>query len=148
MKNKLFGMSLIILIGITLLAAVAFVLWQTTFSASGQHRNIMDETKLTADEFVAQSVQMEELTTNLKNKGYIVVKFNVLLESKKTKEEFEKRSVQAKSIIISALSTLTLEDVQGEEGIHHLEELLKEKFNEILHTGEVISVHTIDRKIQ
>lgn len=141
-------MSLIILIGITLLAAVAFVLWNTTFSASGQQRNTLDETQLSADEFVAQSVQTEEITTNLKNKGFIIVQFNVLLESKKTKEEFEKRNLQAKKLIIATLAELTLEELQGNEGIEKLEELLKKEFNEILQTGEVISVHTIDRKIQ
>ncbi|GAA0365116.1 flagellar basal body-associated FliL family protein [Bacillus horti] len=146
MTNKLFNMSLIILIGIALLGAVAVVLWQTT--VSGQREVIVDENRLSADQFLAQSVQTEEITTNLKTNNFIIVKFNVLMDSKKSKEEFEKRAAQAQSIIISTLSSLSPEELQGEEGIQLLEELLIEGFNEVMQLGRVIGVRTIDLKIQ
>jgi flagellar FliL protein len=141
-------MSLIILIGITLLGGIAFVLWKTTFAPVAPTEQTVSEKKLSADEMVAQSVNTESITTNLFTQDYIVIQFNILLDSPKSKEEFEKRMVEARAIIISVLSSMTPEDLKGEEGINRLEAILMTRFNEILQDGKVVRVLTIDRKIQ
>jgi flagellar FliL protein len=147
-SNKLFNMSLIILIGITLLGGIAFVLWKTTFVTASPNDEIVNEKRLTADEMVAQSVSTEIITTNLYSEDYIVIQFSILLDSSKSKEEFEKRMIEARAIIISVLSSLTPEDLKGEEGINRLEAILITRFNDILQEGKVVRVLTIDRKIQ
>jgi flagellar FliL protein len=141
-------MSLIILIGITLLGGIAFVLWKTTFATVAPTEQAVNEKKLSADEMVAQSVNTESITTNLFTQDYIVIQFNILLDSPKSKEEFEKRMVEARAIIISVLSSMTPEELKGEEGINRLEAVLMTRFNEILQDGKVVRVLTIDRKIQ
>lgn len=141
-------MSLIILIGITLLGGIAFVLWKTTFAPVAPTEQAVSEKKLSADEMVAQSVNTESITTNLFTQDYIVIQFNILLDSPESKEEFEKRMVEARAIIISVLSSMTPEDLKGEEGINRLEAILMTRFNEILQDGKVVRVLTIDRKIQ
>lgn len=141
-------MALILLIGITLLGVVGFVLWQFTFAQPPNTPVTLDQTSLSADQIVEQSVITETITTNLYTQEFAVVQFNVILDSKKTKEEFEKRSMQARSIIISVLSSMRPDDLRGAEGKDKLEATLIQQFNDILQSGNVISVLTIDLKIQ
>jgi len=150
-KNKLFNMTLIIFIGITLLGGVSYFLWKTTFAptAAGEEKEVVVEEKiLTADEVVEQSVTTDVITTNIQPKGYIVVQFGILLDSKKAKEELEKRNVQVRSIIISELASLSQDELKGSEGINRLEALLMNRVNEILLDGKVQRIYTIDLKLQ
>lgn len=103
---------------------------------------------ISADELVELSVETDEITTNLLTDNFIVTQFSVTLDSKKTKEEFEKRLKQARSTIISVLASMTPDDLKGEEGVNHLEAVLMQRFNDFLQEGKVIKVATIDRKIQ
>jgi flagellar FliL protein len=147
-NNKLFNMSLIILIGITLLGGIAFVLWKTTFPITAITDQPVEEKRLSADEMLALSVTTDVITTNLYSKDYIVIQFSILLDNKEAKQEFEKRLVQARAIIISVLSSQTAEDLRGTEGIDRLNAILMNRFNDILQTGKVEEVITIDLKIQ
>lgn len=146
-NNKLFNMSLIILIGITLLGGIAFVLWKTTFPTVINEQPV-EEQKLSADEMLSLSVTTDVITTNLYSKDYIVIQFSILLDNKEAKLEFEKRLVQARAIIISVLSSQTAEDLRGTEGIDRLNAILMNRFNEILQNGKVDEVIIIDLKIQ
>lgn len=146
-NNKLFNMSLIILIGITLLGGIAFVLWKTTFPTVINEQPV-EEQKLSADEMLSLSVTTDVITTNLYSKDYIVIQFSILLNNKEAKLEFEKRLVQARAIIISVLSSQTAEDLRGTEGIDRLNAILMNRFNEILQNGKVDEVIIIDLKIQ
>lgn len=140
-------MSLIILIGITLLGGIAFVLWKTTFPTVINEQPV-EEQKLSADEMLSLSVTTDVITTNLYSKDYIVIQFSILLDNKEAKLEFEKRLVQARAIIISVLSSQTAEDLRGTEGIDRLNAILMNRFNEILQNGKVDEVIIIDLKIQ
>lgn len=144
-KNKLVNMSIIILIGITLLGVVVVVLWNSTFATIEQP---IEPKLISADEMVKLRVYTEEITTNLFTKDYIVVEFSILLNNIKAKEELAKRNPEVKSIIISTLSSLTPDDLKGEEGINRLEAALMNRFNEILHEGKAIRVLTTTFKIQ
>jgi flagellar FliL protein len=147
-NNKLFNMSLIVLIGMSLLGVIGFVLWKYTFEVTAQQEQIVDARTLSADELVELSVETDVITTNLYTQDFIVIQFSVTLDSKKTKEEFEKRLKQARSTIISVLASMSPDDLRGEEGINHLEAVLMQRFNDFLQEGKVIKVSTIDRKIQ
>lgn len=140
-------MSLIILIGITLLGGIAFVLWKTTFPTAFSDQPV-EEHILSADEMLALRVTTDVITTNLYSKDYIVIQFSILLDNKEAKLEFEKRLVQARSIIISVLSSQTAEDLRGTEGIDRLNAILMNRFNDILQNGTVDEVIIIDLKIQ
>jgi flagellar FliL protein len=149
-KNKLFNMTLIIFIGISLLGAITFVLWKYTFApTTGSEGGVVVEEKLSADEIIEQSVTTEEIITNLyDNNDYLVIKLEILLDSVETKEELEKRMGQANAIIISELSALTKENLKGPDGINRLEAILMNRFNDILDTGKVKRVLTIKRQFQ
>ena len=147
-KNKLVNMSIIILIGITLLGIVVIVLWNSTFTGLTAEQPVVEPRTLSASETAELSVETESITTNLYNRDYVVVQFNILLDNKKAKEELEKRTPEVKAIIISTLASLTPEDLQGAEGLNHLEALLMNRFNEILHEGKAIRVLTTAFKIQ
>lgn len=141
-------MSLIILIGLTLLGGIAFVLWKTTFPITVIDDQPVEEKRLSADEMLALRVNTDVITTNLYSKDYIVIQFSILLDNKEAKLEFEKRLVQARAIIISVLSSQTAEDLKGTEGIDRLNAILMNRFNEVLQTGKVEEVIIIDLKIQ
>lgn len=147
-KNKLVNMSIIILIGITLLGIVVVVLWNSTFTSLTDEEPIVEPKLISADETVELSVETEPITTNLYTRDYVVVQFSILLDNKKAKVELEKRAPEVKAIIISTLASLTPDDLKGEEGLNHLEAILMNRFNEILHEGKAIRVLTTDFKIQ
>lgn len=141
-------MSIIILIGITLLGIVVVVLWNSTFTSLTDEEPIVEPKLISADETVELSVETEPITTNLYTRDYVVVQFSILLDNKKAKVELEKRAPEVKAIIISTLASLTPDDLKGEEGLNHLEAILMNRFNEILHEGKAIRVLTTDFKIQ
>ncbi|WP_202077097.1 flagellar basal body-associated FliL family protein [Caldalkalibacillus salinus] len=151
LNNKLFNMSLIIIVGMTLLGGIAFVLWKTTFETTAHGTDIqqpVQANELTADEVNAYSVRTEQITTNLASDDFIIVEFYVTMDGEESKDEFEKRIMEARAATISVLAGETPDTLRGEEGIDRLEAKLMQRYNEILHTGKVIRVQTIDRKIQ
>ena len=58
-------------------------------------------------------------------------------DSKKAKQELEKRMFQVKNIIILELSDKTAETIKGKEGHKQFEEELKGKINEIMQEGKI-----------
>ena len=87
------------------------------------------------------SVDIKEITTNLASNDFIRISFKIQTDSKKAKEELQKRDFQVNNIIILELSGLEVEEIQGKEGQLKLEETLKTKINEILQEGKVQKVY-------
>lgn len=134
MKNKLVMTMLIVLIVITLVGAVAIVMLLNANNQTGQ-------TEPTIDEVLESTVDIEEITTNLASNDFIRISFKIQTDSKKAKEELDKRNFQVHNIIILELSGLKAEDIQGKEGQLKLEETLKTKINEIMQDGEIRKVY-------
>ncbi|WP_260471862.1 flagellar basal body-associated protein FliL [Bacillus sp. HMF5848] len=95
----------------------------------------------TIDEILEQSVDIPEITTNLLDGRFVVIQFKVQTDSKKTKEELEKRSFQVKNIIIQEVSEMTAKEFQGRAGKEDLEKLLKLRINELMSEGTVEKVY-------
>jgi flagellar FliL protein len=95
----------------------------------------------TIDEVLEMSVDIKEITTNLASNDFIRISFKIQTDSKKAKEELQKRDFQVNNIIILELSGLEVEEIQGKEGQLKLEETLKTKINEILQEGKVQKVY-------
>lgn len=138
-QNRLFNMALMIIIAIALISVVAIYVWQTILPTS--NNVIPTEVKsLTADQMVEFSVDTEEITTNLKTKNYIIVRFNITADSKHSKTELEKRMPQVHQIIIKTFAELTPDDIEGQEGLNKLEAKLLNEINEIMQEGKIIQV--------
>lgn len=140
-KNKLLNIMIIILIAITLVGVVAyFVIANFTKVDSSKEPTI--------DEILKVSIDTEEMTTNLNDGSYLVIRLTITADSKKTREELEKRNFQINNILIQELSSMESEQFTTKEGLLEVEELLKMRLNEIVQTGTVQRVYITNRLIQ
>lgn len=124
----------ILLVIIALVGAVAIIMLLNT-------NNQSKDSEPTIDEVLEMSVDIKEITTNLASNDFIRISFKIQTDSKKAKEELQKRDFQVNNIIILELSGLEVEEIQGKEGQLKLEETLKTKINEILQEGKVQKVY-------
>lgn len=125
---------IILLMAILLLAAFAIII-----ILKNEVKN--DNGEPTIDEIIKVSVDVPEITTNLNDGRYIKISLKVQTDSKKAKEEFEKRDFQVKNIIITELSEMDETSLEGKDGKLEFQEKMKERFNEIMQNGEVINVY-------
>ncbi len=93
------------------------------------------------EEVLKVSVDVPEITTNLKNGQFIKISFKVQTNSKKAKKELEKRDFQVKNIIISELSEMDRSSLDNKEDKLKFEEKLKEQFGELMQNGKIIKVY-------
>lgn len=132
--SKLWKIMLIILVSITLISVVALVI---VLKFTGNQ----EKKAPTADEIVASSVDVPEITTNLADGSFIKISFKIQMDSEDGKAEAEKRDFQIKDIIIEQLSTMKPADFNGEQGKTNLKNRLKEKISQIMQDGKVEQVY-------
>lgn len=134
MSKKLINTMIVLLTAILLLAALALIIVMKFNSAD-------DNKEPSIEEVLKVSVDVPEITTNLKNNQYVKISFKVQTDGKKAKEEFTKRDFQVQNLMISELSEMKASDLQGKEGQKNLEESMKTKINELMQSGEVVKVY-------
>ncbi|MCZ0755302.1 flagellar basal body-associated protein FliL [Anoxybacillus sp. J5B_2022] len=134
MVSKLWKIMLVTLVSITLISVVALVI---VLKFTGNQ----EKKAPTADEIVASSVDVPEITTNLADGSFIKISFKIQMDSKDGKAEAEKRDFQIKDIIIEQLSMMKPADFNGEQGKTNLKNRLKEKINQIMQDGKVEQVY-------
>lgn len=134
MKAMLTSILIIIAIGVAVLIVVLNMNQEKTSGAQ------------TIDDIVRYSYETPEITTDLEDGSYVKVQFQVVTDSKKAREEIEKRDFQIKNILIKELAVMTEEDFKSR--LTELEATVKDKLNEIMTEGEIIDVYTIDKILQ
>lgn len=140
-NNKVVMTMLVLLLVITLAGAGAFIyIWKFTGDEKEKEPSI--------EEILESSVDVEEITTNLAADNFIRISFKIQTDSKKAKEELEKRDFQVKNIIIQELSEKTTEDLKGKNGQIKLENDLKDKINELMQEGKVVQVYIVNSLLQ
>ncbi|WP_270583014.1 flagellar basal body-associated protein FliL [Bacillus smithii] len=140
-RNKLLTIMLIILTVITLAGAVALVIMLKSNSGhQGKEPDI--------DQVLECSVDVPEITTNLASNDFIRISFKIQTDSKKAKQELEKRDFQTKDIIIELLSGMRAEDLKGAAGKEKLAEMLKSRLNEVMQEGKIVKVYITSYIIQ
>ncbi|WP_153123708.1 flagellar basal body-associated protein FliL [Peribacillus tepidiphilus] len=142
MKNKLLTIMLILLVSITLVGVIAVVVIMK-FTGDEAASN-----EPTIDEIIEASVEVPEITTNLASGDFIKISFTIQTDSKKAKEELEKRNFQVKNIIITELSELKSEELEGKAGKEKLQEKLKTRFNSIMQKGTIEKVYITSSILQ
>ncbi|KSU62521.1 flagellar basal body-associated protein FliL [[Bacillus] enclensis] len=141
MKNKFLTIMLILLVTITLAGVIALVV---ILKFSGD-----EETKEPSiEEVIEASVDIPEITTNLLSNDFIRISFKVQTDSKKAKEELEKRDFQVNNIIIEELSEMKADELQGKKGKEIIEAKVKEKVNALMQEGMVEKVYITSMMIQ
>ncbi|EFM13065.1 flagellar basal body-associated protein FliL [Paenibacillus curdlanolyticus YK9] len=109
-----------ILLAITLIAIVAIILLNSLFDDSGKKETtepVKVET-LSADERVEVTSELKDIKRNLLDNDYILIaSFAFQLDSKKSKEEFEKiKDILIRPIINSVIADTTVEQLNGSKG--------------------------------
>lgn len=141
MKNKLLMIMLILLVAITLVGAVALVV-VLKFTGEEGHK------EPSIDEVLAASVDVPQITTNLADNDLIRISFKIQTDSKKAKEELEKRDFQVKNIIIQELSEKKSGEFLGKQSQQKFEEELKNKIGMIMQEGKIEKVYITESLLQ
>lgn len=144
MKNNKLMIIMLGMVGSILIVGTIFlVLILNSQKASG------DESKEpTIDEILEASVDIPEMTTNLQGNDFIRIAFKIQSDSKKAKEELEKRSFQVQNIIIEELSSKTAEDLSSAEGKQQLEDVIQTRTSELMQKGSIVRVYITSAVIQ
>ncbi len=142
MKNKVLTISLIILVCITLIGVVALILIMQL------HKGDASATEPTIDEIIENSVDIEEITTNLVGKQFIRISLKIQTDNKKAAEELAKRDFQVKNIVIQELSEMTPQDLEGRLGKQALEDSIKSHLNPLMQSGEIEKVYIVSHIVQ
>ncbi|QOS99692.1 flagellar basal body-associated FliL family protein [Brevibacterium sp. JNUCC-42] len=145
-QNKLVNMALIILIAITLLGVAAFFGYMSKIAPPTTANGVEVVKALNADEMKEYSVDTDDITTNLLTNNFVVVRFSITADGKKSKAELEKRLPQVKQVIIKTLAGLTPDDLKGTEGINKLEAKVLGDVNTIMQDGRIVLVTTTNLK--
>lgn len=134
--------TLVIILCIAVMGAGA------TFFLGTDVLGISSEKGQSAEEIAEFSLDTDVITTNLSSNNFAVVQFNILMDSKETKEELAKRKPEVRAAVISTLAGLTKDQLTGKEGIANLENELYIKLKNIVETGRVERVLVTEFKVQ
>ena len=140
-KNKLLTVMLIILGALALVGVLAFVLLT-------QLNKDPEPKEASIEEIVLASVDIPEITTNLKDGHYARMQLKIQTDSEEAAGELTQRIFQVNNIIIQELSEMTEEDLQGKQGKILFEKAIKAQVNELMQAGEVQQVYMTSFIIQ
>lgn len=98
------------------------------------------------DELVKYSYETPELTTDLEDGSFVRIQFQIVTDGKKARDEISKRDFQLKNILIKELAEM--DEELFKTGLDELEEDLVERLNEVMTTGDVTEVYTINKILQ
>ena len=129
----------VILLTIVIIGLIAVIVYfQLDKDSDGQSIN----------DVVASSWETKEITTNTSDNQFVRIQFQIQLDSKKAREEIEKRDFQVYDIIYHSLSDMKAEDFLSQEQFTQFEQSLINEINKILEDGQVIKIFTIQKIIQ
>ncbi|SER55392.1 flagellar basal body-associated protein FliL [Salisediminibacterium halotolerans] len=134
-NNRLVNIMLIVLIALTLIGAVALVLYTQFFDEGTADR------EPTIDEVIERSVETDEITTNLQSNQVIRSQFVIELNDTGARNELEKRDFQVEDIIINELSELGSSDVDGQKGREEMKRSVMNEMNQLLQEGYVEEIY-------
>lgn len=141
-NNKGLMMILIALVMVVLIGVVGIVLWLNFSKGDAASK------EPSIDEVIEQTVEFDEITTNLNSRQFIRLSLTIETDSKKAAEELEKRKFQVNSKVIKELSEMSPEDFEGKAGKQAFEETIKAQINPLMQEGEVTQVYIVSYIIQ
>lgn len=135
-----------ILLAITLIVLAAFLLMANLFDDDKDEVsstvNSVETKHLSADQIVEMTSEITDIKTNLSDPDYIVLmNFAFQLDTKKSKEEFDKiKDIKIKPIILKVLAVTKPEDLQGANGKDQLNAKLINLINKTLTEGKLTQI--------
>ncbi|WP_127531894.1 flagellar basal body-associated FliL family protein [Paenibacillus kobensis] len=119
--KKMLPWLISILLAITLIAIVAIILLNSMFDDSSDKKTVTEPVKveeLSADERVEVTSELKDIKRNLLDNDYILIaNFAFQLDSKKSKEAFEKiKDIQIRPIVNRVIADMTVDQLNGSKG--------------------------------
>ena len=151
------GMNPIMLIGIAvggtaLIAAIAFVIVFKFIMAPPKDEAAVEKTEVTNDAYFGKLFSFDEpIIVNLagtKGQRYLKVSTKFEVTDDKVIEELKIRTPQILDLLISILSSKTIDDVSNTVGRNRLRREIIDKCNAELMSGKVINVYFTEFVIQ
>ncbi|MGG3572102.1 flagellar basal body-associated protein FliL [Bacillus gobiensis] len=141
MNKKLVNVSVIVIVAIAALCTAAFFVLKNSL--------IEDSNKEpTIDEVLEASVDINDVITNLQGDSIVRISLKLETDSKKAKEELEKRDFQVKDSTIELLANLKADEIEGAKGKVAFKNKLKEKVNAYMREGQIIKVYITSFNLQ
>lgn len=143
--KKMMPWLITILLAITLIVLAAFLLMANLFDDKDEVStavNSVETRHLSADQIVEMTSEITDIKTNLSDPDYIVLmNFAFQLDTKKSKEEFDKiKDIKIKPIILKALADTKPEDLKGANGKDQLSAKLINLINKTLTEGKLTQI--------
>lgn len=144
--KKMMPWLITILLAITLIVLAAFLLMANLFDDDKDEVstavNSVETRHLSADQIVEMTSEITEIKTNLSDPDYIVLmNFAFQLDTKKSKEEFDKiKNIKITPIILKALADTKPEDLKGANGKDQLSAKLINLINKTLTEGKLTQI--------
>ncbi|ASV65948.1 flagellar basal body-associated protein FliL [Cytobacillus sp. FSL W7-1323] len=107
-----------------------------------------DANESSIDDILERTVSIDQITTNLASDDYIRISFTIQVESKKAKEELEKRDFQVKNLMIQELSEMQADDLRGKDGQLLLQKNLTKKINDLMESGKIEKIYITESILQ
>ncbi|OAB45107.1 flagellar basal body-associated FliL family protein [Paenibacillus antarcticus] len=146
--KKMMPWLITILLAITLIVLAVFLLMANQFPKDDVANavNSVETKHLSADEIVELTSEITGIKTNLSDPDYIVLmNFAFQLDTKKSKEEFDKiKDIKIKPIILKTLADTKAEDLKGANGKDQLSAKLINLINKTLTEGKLTQIEITD----
>ena len=140
LKNKL-RTSILLLAAILILLSAGFLFYLRNLSDGALRQPSIEDV-------IKYSVEIPEITTNLKDDTFIQISFVIETDGKKAREELEKREFQIKDIVINELSEMKADQLKGKKAKQELEDKLTEQINGLMQEGRIIQMYTTSSILQ
>ncbi|GIN37522.1 flagellar basal body-associated protein FliL [Heyndrickxia oleronia] len=141
MKNKMLATMITLILVILLAGAIAIiVIYKMDHTSANNGPSI--------DKVVESSVDVPEITTNLKNNNFIKIALKIETDSKKAKKELEKRDFQVKDAVIDELSETSSEDLDSKEGKQKFLNNLKKTVDQYMQNGKIVKIYITSYVVQ
>ncbi|WP_209847388.1 flagellar basal body-associated FliL family protein [Paenibacillus sediminis] len=133
-----------ILLAITLIALASFLLINNSLNKNNSETAGKEtkKTMISADKIVEETSEITDIKTNLADSNYIIsISLAFQLDSKKSKEEFEKiKEIKVKPLIIKTLADTKPEELNGANGKDQFSNKLLNLVNKTLPSGKLTQI--------
>ncbi|MBE3562183.1 flagellar basal body-associated FliL family protein [Hydrogenibacillus sp. N12] len=148
MRQRLIGLSVVLIVAIGTLAVVTALLWRYVIAPPVSQAPARAEEGGDLLRYAKYSVETGDLTTDLKDKHYILLNLTIMTDSKKAADALAEAMFIVKREVIGVLSEMTSEELLTEQGVAKMEAAVAERLRPYLPDGKILKVATTKKVIQ
>lgn len=145
-KQRLIGLSLIMIVSIAVLVVVVVVLNQFVFHPPEKPKAQTVEVDI--GKYGKYVVETGDITTDLKDNHYVLLNLTIMTDSKKAQETLSEGLFIVKREVIGVLSEMSSAQLSTESGVLEMEKAVQKRLETYLPEGKVILVVTTKKVIQ